>query len=186
MKSHFNKNILFVLVTVVLVSFAGMADTDVEEMWDALLKRDPFIYTVPSVSNNTTVDGTYVKKAIKEGEIVPCRRCPDWVPNPGTWRLYLNKGVYRIIHLETGWKSIGTYIVSGDRILFANDPCCINGFGVYSWIVKEHQLTFKMIDDPCAIKLRAKNLTEVSWRSCQAPNIEAAVTEHWPKPMGCD
>jgi len=35
-------------------------------------------------------------------------------------------------------------------------------------------------------KLRAMNLTQHPWLSCRPPNIEAAVTERWPKPEGCD
>ncbi len=154
--------------------------------WNNLLKRNPYVYTIPIVSKFSVIDGTFVKKAKKDGDIVPCRRCPDWVPNPGIWKLNLNKGAYRIINTHTGWKSIGTYIVSGDRILFANDPCCIYGVGVYSWTLKEGKLKFKVIDDPCAIKLRGKNLTEVTWSSCQPPSVEAAISTHWPKPNGCD
>ena len=154
--------------------------------WTELLKRGPYPYTIPLLSKETILDGTYVKKAKKEGEIVPCRRCPDWVPYPGIWKLNLNKGTYRIYHEATGWKSIGTYIVADNRIVFANDPCCIKGIGVYSWKFEERKLIFNVIDDDCAIKLRALNLMEAPWNSCQPPNIEAAITEHWPKPQGCD
>jgi len=164
----------------------GHADDSISDKWKALFEREPFIYTVPLVEKVSPVDGTYVKKAKKEGEIVPCRRCPDWVPNPGIWKLNLHKGAYRIINLGTGWKSIGTYIVSENRILFANDPSCIDGIGLYAWEMAEDKLQFEVIDDPCAIKLRAKNLTETEWESCMPPNIEAAITEHWNKPDGCE
>jgi len=30
------------------------------------------------------------------------------------------------------------------------------------------------------------NLTQMPWDACRPPNIEAAVTEHWRKPEGCD
>ena len=39
-------------------------------------------------------------------------------------------------------------------------------------------MIFNVIDDDCAIKLRALNLMEVPWNSCQPPGIEAANTEH--------
>ncbi|NNG00373.1 MAG: hypothetical protein HKM93_13385 [Desulfobacteraceae bacterium] len=116
---------------------------------------------------------------------MPCKRCPDWVPDTGLWKIQFKNGVYRVIHLNTGWKNIGTFMVAGDRIIFANDPTCIKGIGVYKWTRTEGQLLFKTIDDPCAIKLRAKNLTEVPWHSCQPPNDEAAITDHWPLPEGC-
>ena len=173
-------------ILILLLSISCPADDSHKDKWNDLLKRSPYVYTIPVVSENTLIEGTYVKKAKKEGAIVPCRRCPDWVPNPGIWKLNLSKGVYRIINTKTGWKSIGTYIISGDRIIFANDPCCIYGVGVYSWTLKEGKLELKIIDDPCAIKLRGKNLTEVIWSSCQPPNVEAAISTHWPKPKGCD
>ncbi len=154
--------------------------------WSELLKRSPYPYTIPLLTKQTDLDGTYVKKAKKEGKIVPCRRCPDWLPNPGMWKLSLNKGTYRIYHKTTGWRSIGSYIVAGNRIIFANDPCCINTIGIYIWKFEKEKLVFDVIDDDCAIKLRALNLMEVPWTSCQPPGINTTVTENWPKPQGCD
>jgi len=176
------------LATLIFVSTNctnAFSSPETEKKWDELLNRDSFIYTVPRTKKTTIIDGIYVKKALKKGEIVPCRRCPDWLPNPGVWRLYFNRGVYRIINIDTGWKSIGTYIVSKDRVFLANDPACIYDFGLYTFKIKERRLTFKVIDDPCAIKLRGLNLSETEWVSCYPPNEEAAITEHWPKPDGC-
>jgi hypothetical protein len=132
------------------------------------------------------VDGTYTKVVAAAAERVHCLRCPDYAPEGGLWKLNLDRGVLRILHPESSWKSIGTYIVAGDRILLANDPTCLDELGMYRWRLDEGQLVFEVVDDPCAIKLRAMNLTQQPWRSCRPPNIEAAVTEHWPKPEGCD
>jgi hypothetical protein len=33
---------------------------------------------------------------------------------------------------------------------------------------------------------RAMNLANLPWQSCQPPNTEAAITDHWPKPIGCN
>jgi hypothetical protein len=46
--------------------------------------------------------------------------------------------------------------------------------------------TVKVIEDECAIGLRAMNLTNLPWLSCHPPSTEAAITDHWPKPRGCD
>lgn len=158
---------------------------DIEALWETLLQRQPYPYTIPLYTKPSILDGIYTKKALKTNPIVPCRRCPDWVPDKGLWKLQLNNGVYRVIHLETGWKSIGTFIVTGNRMLLANDPCCTKSIGVYKWSENDGQLVLEVIDDPCNIKLRAKNLTETPWRSCQPPNEEAATTGHWPFPEGC-
>lgn len=69
-----------------------LADNGAELRWDELNQRDPYIYTVPRIDKATVIDGIYVKKALREGTIVPCRRCPDWLANPGIWRLSFNKG----------------------------------------------------------------------------------------------
>jgi len=96
------------------------------------------------------------------------------------------KGVFRIFHRVTGWKDIGSFYVSGDRLILANDPVCHEVIGVYRWRLEEGRLTLKEIDDPCAIHLRAANLTSLAWLSRQPPSAEAAITDHWLKPPGCD
>ena len=134
----------------------------------------------------TVVDGTYTKSVVAPAERVHCLRCPDYAPEGGLWKIRFDKGTFRIIHAETAWKSIGTFIVAGDRLLLANDPNCIDTIGLYTWRLEEGQLYLEAIDDPCAIKLRGLNLTQQPWRACRPSTIEAAITEHWPKPEGCD
>jgi hypothetical protein len=118
----------------------------VKDQWGEFLQRQPYPYTIPLVAKPTGLDGTYVKKAKNEGPIVPCRRCPDWMPYPGIWKLNLNQGVYRIYHRATGWK-----------------------IGVFTWKLEAGKLIFKVIDDECAIRLRALNMTEVPWILSQRP-----------------
>jgi hypothetical protein len=81
---------------------------------------------------------------------------------------------------------MGSYVVSGNRMTLANDPVCHEMFGVYQWKLEEGKLFLITVEDKCAIGLRAVNLTKLPWLSCQPPSIEAAVTDHWPKPAGCD
>ncbi len=158
-----------------------------QEVWTGLLQRQPYPYRVPLPEpERSPVDGTYTKVVAAAAERVHCLRCPDYAPEGGIWKMNLNRGVMRILHIDSRWKIIGTCIVAGDRILLANDPVCLDELGLYRWRLKDGQLVFEVIDDPCAIKLRAMNLTQQPWRSCRPPNIEAAVTEHWPKPEGCD
>ena len=158
-----------------------------QDAWPELFQRQPYPYVVPLPPNvRSPVDGTYTKVAAAEAARVHCRRCPDYAPEGGLWKLNLDRGVFRILHTETQWKSIGTCIVAGDRILLANDPVCIDALGLYRWRLEEGHLMFDVIDDPCAIRLRAMNLTRQPWRPCRPPNFEAAVTDHWHKPEGCD
>jgi hypothetical protein len=81
---------------------------------------------------------------------------------------------------------VGSFVISGNRLTLFNDPACSDVTGIYTWSLDNGQLVLSAVEDPCAIKLRAVNLTTQAWLSCQPPNTEAAVTDHWPKPPGCD
>ncbi len=158
-----------------------------QDIWNELWQRAPYPHTLPPAPpQSTPIDGTYTKLEKKEGEPVHCLRCPDYAPEGGIWKLNLGKGVFRIFHRVTGWKDIGSFYVSGDRLILANDPVCHEMIGVYQWKLEEGRFTLKEIDDPCAIHLRAMNLTNLPWLSCQPPSAEAAVSDHWLKPQGCD
>ncbi len=156
------------------------------EIWSGLLQRTPYPYTIPLAPEEpTAVDGTYTKFELKDAPPIPCRRCPDYAPEGGLWKINFNKGVFRIMHTVTGWKSMGTFILSGDQLILANDPTCQEVIGVYAWSFEKGALILKVIADRCAIELRGKNLAGLPWLSCQPPNTEAATTGHWLKPMGC-
>ena len=136
-------------------------DPIVNERWIELLQRTPFPYHQPLPDQvRTPVDGIFVKFDPKPHPHVPCRRCPDWVPEGGLWKLQLDKGVLRVFFTETGWRSIASYEVEGDQLLLFNDPHCIDTVGAYSWTLHEGQLDLDLIEDPCAINMRARNLTK--------------------------
>ena len=79
----------------------------------------------------------------------------------------MDKGVFRIFCEVTGWKSIGSFIVSDDRLLLANDPVCQEVIGIYSWRWEREELSLAVIEDQCAIGLRAKNLTNLPWKKAE-------------------
>lgn len=104
----------------------------------------------------------------------PCKRCPDYLPDGGVWRLWLERGVFRVHFLVTGWRSVGSFTLTDDRITFFNDPTCGSEVGIYEWERKERSLILKVIDDPCMFGLRAANFSNLPWDSCQPPNREAS------------
>ena len=162
---------------------AAPAPTDV---WSYLLQRTPYPFTTPLPPPVASVlDGTYAKFDLVEATPIPCRRCPDYFPYHGTWKLSLDNGIFRILHQDTGWRSYASFTVSGDRILFFNDGNCPDSVGVYTWKLEKGALILTVIEDDCAIGLRARNLTSQPWPSCQPPNREAAITGDWPEPPGC-
>ena len=155
-------------------------------VWSGVLQQTPYPYATPLPPAQATIlDGTYTRFDPREGERAPCRRCPAYPPEGGTWMFHLDKGVFRVFHEITGWHTLGSFTVSGDRVEFFNDPHCIDAVGIYTWKLEAGQLVLEVVEDECAFGLRTKNFTHLPWMSCQPPSTEAAVTGHWPIPPGC-
>lgn len=155
--------------------------------WQKLLHRAPYPYLTPLPPPTPTVlDGTYVKFDPRPGKRAPCRRCPPYPPEGGVWRLNLDKGTFRVYHDGTGWLTLGSFTVSGDRVEFFNDPHCYESTGAYTWELEDGKLILEVTDDGCGVYLRKQNFVALPWESCQPPSEEAAITDHWPKPAGCD
>jgi hypothetical protein len=149
---------------------AGNADVSPSAIWSELLKKTTFPHTAPLPPQRPTIlDGTYSKFDPLERAPVACRRCPDYVPAGGNWKLNFGNGVFRIMHEFTGWRSIGSFVSDGNRMRLFNDPTCIEVTGAYFWALKDGRLEFQVIQDECAIGMRARNLTKQVWLSGQAP-----------------
>jgi hypothetical protein len=163
--------------------------------WAAALQKTPYPYTIPLPQpTRTSIDGTYAKLDPKQATPVPCKRCPDYAPEGGIWKLHLDRGIFRVFHQATGWHSLGSFVLAKDRrtagaddqLVLFNDPACPGAVGLYRWQVGEGHLVLTEIEDPCSIRLRALNLGAMPWLSCQPPALEAGITEYWQKPPGCD
>lgn len=155
-------------------------------IWFALQERTPYPYLTPlPPPNPSVIDGTYVKSEESLYAPVHCRRCPDYASDGGIWILRFDKGIYRIHSRLTGWRSVGSYSLTEDRLTLFNDVYCGNEIGTYAWSVEQRKLVLEEIKDDCSFRLRAKNLTLLPWASCQPPNIEAAISDHWQIPAGC-
>jgi hypothetical protein len=160
----------------------------------------PFPYSTPLPPPiPSRLDGLYTKTVPIEGTPVPCRRCAGYRLEGGVWSLYFDKGVFKVFQQDTDFEAIGSFTISGDRLMLFNDPYCeenLQMVGTYTWKLDSNSLVLQAIDDSCSIGLRARNLTSSPWtrdptrsaqRSdpCQPPNREAAITDHWPKPTIC-
>jgi hypothetical protein len=157
------------------------------DIWSAMLQRTPYPYTTPlPPAEPTILDGTYVKFDPRPGKRAPCRRCPPYPPEGGVWRLNLDNGIFRVAHDVIGWATLGSFTVSEGRIEFFNDPHCYEDVGIYTWGLEAGKLTLEVVEDDCASGLRARNLVSLPWESCQPPSTEAAISDHWPTPIGCD
>lgn len=156
----------------------------------------PYPYTTPLPPPTPTIlDGVYGRRVKFEGTPVPCRRCAPYRADGGEWTLRLKAGVFRVSHEFTGFQGVGSFTVSGNRIMLFNDPNCHLDVGTYTWRLTEAGLILKVVDDPCAFGLRYRNLTAGPWTHrlneearpdlCQPPSTEAAISGHWPRPPGC-
>jgi hypothetical protein len=133
-------------------------------IWAKLLQKTPYPHTAPLPARvPTALDGTYTKFDPKKTPPVPCRRCPDYLPQGGIWKLNLDKGIFRIFHESTGWRSIGSFVIDGNRVQVFNDPCCIDVKGFYRWTLAQGRLSLQVVEDKCAIGQRANNLTKLPW-----------------------
>lgn len=160
----------------------------------------PFPYSTPlPPAVPSAVDGLYTRTVPFEGTPVPCRRCAGYRIEGGEWTLYLDRGVFKVYQPATGFAAVGSFAVSGDHLTLFNDPYCeedLRMVGTYTWTLDGNGLRLNVINDPCSIGLRARNLTATAWsrverkqsqnaNPCQPPNREAAISDHWPKPAGC-
>jgi len=160
--------------------------TDSRLVW--LLQQTPYPFTTPLPPTKTTVlDGIYTKfdpqqsdhDTLPAGGVTmphPKREGVFWlkpVPYPlegGAWILRLDKGVFRVYHETTGWRTLGSYTVSEGRIDFFNDPSCYYVVGSYTWELEAGQLTLQAIDDECDGRvlggggLRVMNFTSHPWK----------------------
>ena len=105
-----------------------------------------------------------------------------WVMPPGPysakgdgWTLSLDRGVFRMVHEATGWRTLGSFAVSGNTIEFFNDPHCMKAVGRYEWTLAEGQMVMELVQDSCGGQApfqsgraaRATVLTEFPWASQQ-------------------
>jgi hypothetical protein len=162
-------------------------------LWSGLLLDMPVSFSTPLPPETwTLIDGTYAKIDPSDPQWWACRRCADYRPAGGIWKLQFTKGVMRIFYNVTGWRSISSYTISGDRLYLFNDPHCPGEVGEYTWRLEdqwgldERLLVLDVISDSCSINLRGENLSDMPWDSCQSPNPMTGASDHWHKSPGCE
>ncbi|MFL7870513.1 MAG: hypothetical protein AB8I58_16920 [Anaerolineales bacterium] len=170
----------------------GVTETPADA-WITLLQSKPVAFTTPLPDESwTPIDGTYAKFDPSEPQWWACRRCADYRPAGGIWKLRFDRGTMRIYYNVTGWRSIASYTVSDDKLYLFNDPYCPQEVGEYTWKLEDkwgledRVLVLSVIKDSCSIDLRGLNLSDIPWDSCQPPNYMTAASDHWHKAPGCE
>jgi hypothetical protein len=75
----------------------------------------------------------------------------------------LDRGIFRLFHRQTGWNSLGSFTISGDRVTLFNDLNCPESVGVYAWRREAGQLIFDVVEDECGFGLRTERFVNLPW-----------------------
>ncbi|HKZ54162.1 MAG TPA: hypothetical protein VJ123_01695 [Anaerolineales bacterium] len=132
------------------------------------------------------LDGTYAKLDPSWPQWWGCRRCADYRPAGGIWKLNLDQGVLRIYYEVTGWRSTASFAVSGDRLRIFNDPYCPEVVAEYHWTIEGGELVLEAFDDACSFGLRSRNLSQQPWPACLARAAAEGESGLPQEPLGCE
>lgn len=153
--------------------------------WNDLLTKTPVAYTKPLPDPvPSPVDGTYAKIDPSWPQWWLCRRCADYRPAGGIWKLQFDQGVMRIYYDVTGWRSLASFTVSGDRLTLFNDPYCAE-VGEYTWKLADGQLKLDLINDACSFGLRGRTLSQQSWPACRPAEATTGASQQEQETPGC-
>ena len=155
-------------------------------IWSALQRMTPAPYSFPLPEPiSSPLDGTYAKIDPSWPQWWLCRRCADYRPVGGIWKVQFDRGVMRIFYEVTGWRSFASFSLSGDEIQIFNDAYCPEGVGRYGWKLEAGELVLNLIEDPCSFGLRGQNLSMQSWLACQSASQAAEPAPLENNPPGC-
>ena len=147
--------------------FMAIPDRTIE---DPTLLPYPFMSPTPAPAE-TPLDGTYLR-TLTFAELggariaMPnrCLRCPPYRIDPGVSSLIFTRGAYYLHHHLSGFRTMGSYVVEGDRVTLFNDPNCPQTPGVYAFDVTPHGLRLRVVADDCPISgERSRDLMFSSW-----------------------
>lgn len=160
------------------------------EIDDPTLLPYPFMSPTPAPVV-TDVDGTYMRTltladvgGARIGLPYRCLRCPPYRIDAGVSTLILHKGAYYLNHQLSTFRTLGSYVVEGDRITLFNDANCPQTPGVYRWKRGPHALTLRVVEDDCPFDgERADDLTLTSWT--RVPACIRRIGGLWPGELAC-
>jgi hypothetical protein len=154
-------------------------------------QMEPYPYDPAPPREPTPIDGFYLRVFTVErmgghrlGVPVHCLRCVPYSVDAGTQTLLLYQGRFFLEHQINRFRALGNYVVRGDRIELFNDVNCSRVRGMYRWSIKNHQLTFDLITDPCPFEdERSHDLTLAPWTKVDA--CHSGIKEWYPALVGC-
>lgn len=160
------------------------------EITDETLTPYPFMSPTPAPTP-TEVDGTYLRVMTlaevggpRVGIPYRCLRCPPFRIDPGVSTLVLYRGAYYIHHHLSGFRTMGSFVIEGDRMTLFNDANCPQTPGTYEFERHGRRLTFRVIEDDCPFSgERALDLEARTWSRVAA--CTRRIQNLWPGEVAC-
>ncbi len=158
---------------------------------DPTLLPYPYHSPTPAPDSTSPLDGTYLRTltlrdvgGARVGLPFRCLRCPPFRIDAGVSTLIFFHGAYYLHHQLSGFRTMGSFVVDGDRVTFFNDANCPQTEGVYEYELSPHSVRFRVIHDDCPFSgergfdLMARPWTHVSVCSRRIQNL-------WPGELAC-
>lgn len=157
---------------------------------DPTLLPYPFMSPTPSPTP-TELDGTYMRTmtlqelgGARRGLPYRCLRCPPFRIDAGVSTIVLFHGAYYIHHQLSGFRTMGSFVVEGDRVTLFNDANCPQDPGVYEVEATAHGLRFDVVSDDCPFSgERALDLMVRPWTRVSA--CIRRIQNLWPGEVAC-
>ena len=160
------------------------------EIKDPSLMPYPFMSPTPP-PDATPIDGTYLRTVdldevggARIGLPYRCFRCPPYRIDAGVSTLIFTKGAYYLHHHLSGFRTMGSFVIEGDRLTLFNDPNCPQTPGVYTFEHTAHGITLEAVRDGCPYTHeRADDLEFHDWTRI-SPCFRR-IRDLWPGEVAC-
>ncbi|MGH2637335.1 MAG: hypothetical protein ACRDHU_14480 [Actinomycetota bacterium] len=157
---------------------------------DPTLLPYPFMSPTPPPTASA-LDGTYLRTmtlrdvgGARVGLPFRCLRCPPFRIDAGVSTLIFTRGAYYLHHQLSGFRTMGSFVVEGDRVTLFNDANCPQTPGVYAVDATPHGLRFRVIEDDCPFSgERALDLMVRPWTRVSA--CVRRIQNLWPGEVAC-
>jgi hypothetical protein len=161
------------------------------QIHDPTLLPYPYHSPTPAPDSTSPLDGTYLRMltlhdvgGARVGLPYRCLRCPPFRIDAGVSTLIFFHGAYYLHHQLSGFRTMGSFVVDGDRVTLFNDPNCPQTEGVYEFERSAHAVRFRVVHDDCPFSgERGFDLTARPWT--HASVCQRRIQNLWPGELAC-
>ena len=157
---------------------------------DPTLLPYPFMSPTPP-PDPSVLDGTYLRTltlrdvgGARIGLPYRCLRCPPFRIDAGVSTLIFTRGAYYLHHQLSGFRTMGSFVIEGDRVTLFNDANCPQTPGIYAFELTAHGLRFRVVEDECPFSgERSFDLLVRPWTRVSA--CVRRIANLWPGEVAC-